>query len=110
MACFRGDPSLGEAIVPGLPYVRAEVTFAVRHEMAGSVSDVLSRRTRAQLFGRDDSADAAQQVAALMAPELGWSPAEQDASVEEYRSAITHERQASELPETHLAPLLAVDA
>ena len=110
MAAIEQDPSLGEPIVPGLPYVRAEVVFAARHEMAGSVSDVLSRRTRAQLLGRDDSADAAELVAELMAQELGWSQEDRAASVEEYRAAITHEREAAGLPETHLAPLLAVDA
>ncbi len=110
MAAIEQDPSLAEPIVPGLPYVRAEVVFATRHEMAGSVSDVLSRRTRAQLLGRDDSADAAGAVAELMAQELGWSEEDRAASVEEYRAAIAHEREAAGLPETHLAPLLAVDA
>lgn len=110
MAAIQDDPSLGEPVVDGLPYVRAEVLFAVRHEMARSVGDVLSRRTRAQLFGRDDSGDAADEVAALMAPELGWNAADAAASVEEYRAELAHEREVAHLPETHLAPLLAADA
>jgi glycerol-3-phosphate dehydrogenase len=110
MAAIQQDPTLAEPIVAGLPYVRAEVLFAVRHEMAVSVSDVLSRRTRAQLFGRDDSGDAAQAVAELMAPELGWSAEQVAESVEQYRAELAHERAVAELPETHLAPLLATDA
>ena len=64
---IQGDPTLAEALVPGLPYLKAEAIFAVRHEMAGSVDDVLSRRTRARLYGRDDSAAVARAVADLIA-------------------------------------------
>ena len=45
------DPDLAEPLVPGLPYSRAEVVYAARHEMARTVDDVLSRRTRARLLG-----------------------------------------------------------
>ncbi len=109
MAAIEDDPTLGEPLVEGLPYVRAEVPFAARHEMAGSVSDVLSRRTRAQIFARDDSGDAAEEVAALMADELGWDSSQAAASTAEYRASLEHERAAGGLPETHLGPLLAQD-
>ena len=41
-----GRPELLEPLVPGLPYLRAEALWAVRHEMAMTVDDVLARRTR----------------------------------------------------------------
>ena len=44
-------PDLAEPLVPGLPYLRAEATYAVRHEMARTLDDVLSRRTRAAAAG-----------------------------------------------------------
>jgi glycerol-3-phosphate dehydrogenase len=94
--------ALGEALVPGLPYLRAEAVHAVRHEMARSVDDVLSRRTRARLLARDASADAAADVAALLAPELGWDAAEVERQVQSYRAAIAHERASAGLPETAL--------
>ena len=53
----------------------------MRHEMARTLDDVLSRRTRARLLARDASADAAASVAELLAPDLGWSDAERDAEV-----------------------------
>ena len=106
MAAVAEDPSLGEPLVTGLPYVRAEALFAVRHEMATSVDDVLSRRTRARLLGRDDSGDAAEAVAELIAGELGWSADDAAASVDAYRSSLVHERDSAGLPETHLAELL----
>jgi glycerol-3-phosphate dehydrogenase len=96
------DPTLGEALVPGLPYLRAEAIHAVRHEMATSVDDVLSRRTRARLLARDASAAAATAVAELLAPELGWDAAETARQAQAYRAAVAHERESAGLPETAL--------
>jgi glycerol-3-phosphate dehydrogenase len=93
---------LAEPLVPGLPYLRAEAVHAARHEMARSVDDVLSRRTRARLLARDASARAADDVARLLAPELGWTDAERTRQVEDYRAAIKAERAAADLPETAL--------
>ncbi|MFI5047527.1 MAG: FAD-dependent oxidoreductase, partial [Acidimicrobiia bacterium] len=67
----RETPAWGDALVPGLPYLRAEAVFAVREEMACCLDDVLSRRTRARVLDRDATAVAAPAVAALLAPELG---------------------------------------
>ncbi len=96
------DPELSEPLVPGLPYLRAEAVHAVRHEMARSVDDVLSRRTRARLLARDASTAAADSVAAILAPELGWDAAETQRQADAYRAAIAHERESAQLPETAL--------
>lgn len=68
----EGRPDLLEPLIPGLHYLRAEALYAVRHEMALSLSDVLDRRTRASLRDARGAADAAGEVAALIGPELGW--------------------------------------
>ncbi|RFU37172.1 glycerol-3-phosphate dehydrogenase/oxidase [Actinomadura logoneensis] len=86
------DASLAEPVVPGMPYTRAEVVYAARCELARSVDDVLSRRTRARLFGRDASAEAAQAVGELLGAELGLTPQQIDAQVAEYRAAVAHEK------------------
>jgi glycerol-3-phosphate dehydrogenase len=96
------DPALGDPLVPGLPYVRAEALHAVRHEMARTLDDVLSRRTRARLLARDASSGAAEAVAAMLAPELGWDAAEVARQVSTYRAALTHERESAGLTETVL--------
>jgi glycerol-3-phosphate dehydrogenase len=93
------DPSLDEALVPGLPYRRAEAIYAVREEMATTLDDVLSRRTRARLLARDASAAAAADVAALIAPELGWDDDRIRAEVDGFRAALEHERTSAGLPE-----------
>jgi glycerol-3-phosphate dehydrogenase len=99
---LAGDPTLGEELVPGLPYLRAEAVYAVRAEMARTLDDVLARRTRARLLARDASAEAAASIAALLGPELGWDDAEQARQVKEYRDSVAAERDAADLPETAL--------
>ena len=101
-ALVDDDPALGEPLVPGLPYLKAEAVHAVRREMARTLDDVLTRRTRARLLARDDSAAAADDVAALVGRELGWDDAERARQVKEYRAAVAAERDAAELPETAL--------
>ena len=92
------EPGLGEPLVPGVPYLRAEARFAAEHEMVVSLDDVLSRRTRARLLARDASAEAAEAVAALIAGPLGWSEEEQRWQVEQYRASVAAERAALEAP------------
>ena len=108
MAMIEQDPSLAEPLVDGLPYVCAEAVFAVRHEMAGSLDDVLSRRTRARIYGRDDSAAAARRTAELIAPLLGWDSARIAEEIAAYRASVDSERMAGRLPETHISDLTGV--
>jgi glycerol-3-phosphate dehydrogenase len=102
LAMIERDQALAEPLVPGLPYVKAEAVYAARYEMVRSVDDVLSRRTRARLLARDESARAAAEVAALIAPDLGWDPAEQARQVAAYRASVDDERRAPGLPEVAL--------
>lgn len=67
----RGD----EKLHPALPYRRGEVVWAARHEMARTVDDVLARRTRALLLDARAAREAAPDVAALLAHELGHDQA-----------------------------------
>ncbi len=71
-ALIESDPHLATALIEGLPYVKAEAIFAVTHEMATTLDDVLSRRTRSRLFDRRATIAQAGEVAALIAPLLNW--------------------------------------
>ena len=48
-----------------------QVRWAVKHEMARTVEDVLARRTRALLLDAKESIRICAQVARIMADELG---------------------------------------
>jgi glycerol-3-phosphate dehydrogenase len=66
------DARLGEPLHAALPYVKAEVIWAARHEMARTVEDILARRTRALFLNARAALAMAPAVADLMASELGW--------------------------------------
>jgi glycerol-3-phosphate dehydrogenase len=86
---------LGNPLVPSLPYLRAEALYAARYEMAMTVEDVLARRTRALLLGRDASMAAAPAVAALLGSELGWNTDEQTRQVGDFAARAQRERDAA---------------
>jgi glycerol-3-phosphate dehydrogenase len=65
------DASLGAPLDPSLPYIGAEVVWAVREEMARTVDDILSRRTRALFLNAKAAQRMIEPVAALLARELG---------------------------------------
>lgn len=102
LALIADDPNLARPLVAGLPYLAAEAVYAVRHEMATTVDDVLSRRTRARLLLRDASAAAADSVADLMGDELGWDAQRRATEAAVYRDSVTNERTAPGLPETDM--------
>ena len=94
----RTDPSLGEPLVEGLPYLRAEAVYAVRHEMATTLDDVLSRRTRARMLDRDATVGAAPAVAILIGAELGWDDVRRATEVAAFRSSCADEAAAGMVP------------
>jgi glycerol-3-phosphate dehydrogenase len=89
------EPSLGEPLVPGLRYTRAEAVFAARHEMATTLTDVMTRRTRAHLRDRAACLAAAPAIAELLAPELGWDADQTARQVADYQAVCTAELAAA---------------
>ena len=68
---IQAEPSLAEPLTAGLPYQRAHVLWAARHELARTVEDVLARRTRTLFLDAQASIDAAPAAAQLLAFEFG---------------------------------------
>ena len=83
-ALEREQPELAAALHEKLPYRMSEVAWAVRHEMARTLEDVLSRRTRSLLLDARAAVQAAPAVVALMARELGRDDAWQREQVEAF--------------------------
>lgn len=78
------DPSLAKAIHPKLPYTCAEIVWAVKHEMAMKLEDVLARRTRALLLDAKASLEAAPRAVNFLAKELNYSAAQTQQELKEY--------------------------
>jgi glycerol-3-phosphate dehydrogenase len=89
------DKNLGEQLIPGLPYLRAEAVFAVTHELATTLDDILSRRTRCRIINRRATVAGARNVAELVAPLLGWSEQEINNEVLAFVDSCAQEDEAA---------------
>jgi glycerol-3-phosphate dehydrogenase len=105
----KGDAALGRPLAPGHPYLRAEVVYAVSHEGALHVEDVLMRRTRLFIESADAGAAAAAEVATLMGRPLGWSRRRRAAETRRYLDLVEAERTLP-APDSVPAPGLALAA
>jgi glycerol-3-phosphate dehydrogenase len=103
LAPSSDKPELLESVIPELPYLKAEIYYAVTHEGALSIDDVLSRRTRISFEAKDQGLGAVNDVADLISDVLGWSAKEKKASIAEYREIIERQNkvliQAKEIRE-----------
>ena len=87
-------PELAEPLEGAEDYLAAEVVYAVTHEGARHLDDVLTRRTRISIETFDRGIHCARRVAELMAGELGWDQARLDDEVDHYLRRVEAERQS----------------
>jgi len=88
---IKDVPSLAKKLDSDLPYIKAEIYYAVSHEGARTVDDVISRRTRIAFEAHNQGLDLADAIAEIIAPVLGWSVKERRASVAAYESLVVRE-------------------
>jgi glycerol-3-phosphate dehydrogenase len=84
------QPELSQPLHPRLPYIKAQVIWAVQQEMARTVDDVLSRRLRALLLDARAAIEMAPAIAAIMAVELGRDQAWAQEQVETFTAIAAH--------------------
>ena len=89
---IAGRGELAEPLAGAEDYLAAEVVYAVTHEGARHLDDVLARRTRISIETFDRGVGAAAGVARLMAAELGWDDAETERQVAWYLHRVAAER------------------
>ncbi|MFE3545413.1 glycerol-3-phosphate dehydrogenase [Nocardia sp. NPDC059177] len=95
-ALIDADPTLREPL-PGAPdHLAAEIVYAVTHEGALHLDDILTRRTRISIEVPDRGLAAAPDVARLVAPLLGWSVETTDAEINRYYDRVHAELAANE--------------
>ncbi len=85
---IRDDPTLGLRLIPDLPYVRAEVVHAVRHELCETVADMIERRSRIAVEDRARGLGIAREVSDLMGDELSWDQLRRNREVDDYKARV----------------------
>lgn len=88
------DKSWVTRLIPDLPYLRAEILYAVTHEGARSIDDVLSRRTRICFEAKDQGLSVVNEVAEIISKVLGWNTAQTQSSIDEYRAIVEEQNNA----------------
>ena len=88
LAAMAAEPDLAAPIGGAGRYLKAEVAYAVTHEGARHLEDVMSRRTRADIETPDAGEVGAPAVAEVMAPLLGWVPTAVAAELDAYRRQV----------------------
>jgi glycerol-3-phosphate dehydrogenase len=97
LALLAGDPRLAQPLEGAEDYVAAEVVYAVTHEGARHLDDVLTRRTRISIETFDRGVAAAPHAARLMAAELGWDDARTADEVDHYLRRVEAERHSQRM-------------
>jgi len=82
------SPPLAAPVAAGATALRAELVYAVQREMALTLSDLLIRRTPVFFETPGHGLPEAADLAALVAPELGWDAARCGAEVEAYGAEV----------------------
>ena len=93
------DPSLAQPLTSAPKYLKVEAHYAVSHEGALHLDDILARRTRISIDTWDRGDAAAREVADLVAPLLGWDAAAVGREVDHYRTRVAAERESQEQPD-----------
>jgi glycerol-3-phosphate dehydrogenase len=86
------EPALAETLQPDLPYLWAEIDFAVTDDRARTVDDVLSRRVPLALVGRDQGLDVVDRVTRRIGELCGWDAARREAEAAGYRASVAASR------------------
>ena len=90
LALATENAALREPILEAHPAIKAEVVYAVRHEMAATIEDVLARRIGMQLYSWRDAIQAAPVVGSLIAQELSWTSSFTRTAIMHYVEKVNH--------------------
>jgi glycerol-3-phosphate dehydrogenase len=104
------DPSLIEPVPGSDDYVLAEIAYAVSHEGALHLDDILTRRTRISIEAWDRGVSAAPVAARIAAELLGWDEANEQSEVDVYLQRVAAERESQTMPDDESADAIRLTA
>jgi glycerol-3-phosphate dehydrogenase len=93
-------PAMAERVGGRLPILRAEVRYAVEHEMTLSLVDFLVRRTGDLLFAAEEALEAAPQLLQTLGEFHGWEERERARQWQAWEEAVEEARGFLQTEET----------
>jgi glycerol-3-phosphate dehydrogenase len=99
LTLVAADPSLAEPLAGADDYLAVEALYAVTHEGALHLDDVLTRRTRISIEAWDRGLAAAEDVARVVSGPLGWDAATRERELAHYRARVAAERDSQDQPD-----------
>jgi glycerol-3-phosphate dehydrogenase len=102
----RDNPELLKPVPAAPDYLQVEVLYAVSHEGALHLEDVLTRRTRISIEYPHRGVDCAEAVARLIAGVHGWDEDQIKREVEVYNARVEAERESQAQPSDEAADAL----
>jgi glycerol-3-phosphate dehydrogenase len=107
---IAADPTLADPLPGADDYLAVEALYAVTHEGALHLDDVLARRTRMSIESWSRGTEAAETVAKLMAGPLGWDATTTDDEIAYYLERVRAERASQEEPDDASADRVRLEA
>jgi len=104
------EQGLGEPLKGAPAYLRAEIAYAVTHEGALHLDDVLMYRTRLNYEQADRGLGAIDEIADIMAPLLGWDGETRTREITAYRERAEAEAAAEVQPDDESAEQVRLKA
>jgi len=104
------DPELGRPVAGAPAYLRAEIAYAVTHEGALHLDDVLMHRTRLNYEQADRGLGALEEIADIVAPLLGWDEPTRTREIAAYRERADAEAAAELQPDDETAERVRLEA
>jgi glycerol-3-phosphate dehydrogenase len=103
MGLTIADPDYARPVVGDAPYLAAELRYAVTHEGALHLDDVLTRRTRLSIETRDRGLGAVRPAAKIMGDVLGWDRATFAREITHYEARVRAELDSQAQPDDRTA-------
>lgn len=86
-----------ERIHKDYPFIKAEVIYTIREEMAVSLRDFFARRTRLELMDWKATSSSVESVAEIMAAELNWTEQQTQANIDDYKKLLRNFTQSANI-------------
>ncbi|MFB9055709.1 glycerol-3-phosphate dehydrogenase/oxidase [Mariniflexile ostreae] len=87
---IKESPELSERIHPRLEFIKAEIVWAIRQEMARTVEDILARRVRILFLDAKAALEVSSMVASFLMKELNKTETWKEAQITSFSKIAKH--------------------